>query len=111
MWKCKTPRWGTCPFIIECSTYVFKNGLHFTVKANMNCKLKCVIYAIICSRCSDFYIGQTSNELRTRLTVHRQQTRTDSLRNLNVNKHIHGCAGDQFNVIPLYQLHSSDTVL
>lgn len=109
--KCKTPRCGTCPIIIECSTYVFKNGLHFTVKANMNCKSKCVIYAIICSRCGDFYIGQTSNELRTRMTVHRQQTKTDSLRNLNVNKHIHDCAGDQFNVIPLYQLHSSDTVL
>lgn len=109
--KCKTPRCGTCPIIIECSSYVFKNGLHFTVKANMNCKSKCVIYAIICSRCGDFYIGQTSNELRTRMTVHRQQTKTDSLRNLNVNKHVHDCAGDHFNVIPLYQLHSSDTVL
>lgn len=109
--KCRTPRCGTCPMIIECSTYMFKNGLKFTVKANMNCKSKCVIYALICSKCGDFYIGQTSNELRIRMTVHRQQTKTDSLRNLYVNKHIHDCASDQFNVLPIYQLHSSDTVL
>ena len=70
----------------------------------MNCKSKNVIYAVICHKCKEFYIGQTGNELRTRMTVHRQQTRSDALRVLQVNKHIHQCADDKFNVMPLYQM-------
>lgn len=108
--KCTTPRCGTCSMITECSTVVFKNGLKFTVKRNMNCKSKNVIYAIICPKCEEFYIGQTGNELRTRMTVHRQQTRSDTLRFLQVNKHMHQCADDTFKVMPLYQMFGSDRI-
>ena len=108
--KCNTPRCGTCNMIIECSTFTFRNGFVFTVRANMNCKSRNVIYAIICDNCNDFYIGQTGNELRQRMTVHRQQTRNNDLRFLHVNKHIHRCSNNVFKVIPLYQMYSNDTI-
>ena len=65
---------------------------------------------MICSQCSDFYIGQTGNELRTRMTVHRQQIRSDNLRFLNVSKHIHNCSNGDFKIFPLYKMDTSDTI-
>ena len=108
--SCNTPRCGTCKLIIQCSTFVFKNGFKFTVRENMNCKSKNVIYAVVCDKCSEFYVGQTGRELRQRMTLHRQQTVNDDLRFLNVNKHIHNCANNKFKVIPIYQMHSSDVI-
>lgn len=108
--KCKTPRCGTCDILIECSTFTFKNDFTFTVRTNMNCKSSNVIYSVICNNCNEFYIGQTGNELRKRMTVHRQQSRTEHLRFLNVSKHIHDCSNDEFRVFPLYQMYSSDVI-
>jgi hypothetical protein len=47
----------------------------FTVMQDISCKTKNLVYAIICSNCGEFYVGETKTELRTRMTVHRQQTR------------------------------------
>ncbi|KAL5022360.1 hypothetical protein ScPMuIL_001515 [Solemya velum] len=73
--KCGKPRCLTCPDLIEAGSVTFKNGKVFHVKTDMNCKSKNVIYAVICQQCEEFYIGQTSMELRLRMTLHRQQTR------------------------------------
>ena len=108
--KCGKPRCATCSNIIECKNYTFKNGSKIEIRSEMNCNSKNVIYAVICNGCNDFYIGQTGNELRKRMTVHRQQMRTDSLRFLNVSKHIHQCSGDLFSVLPIYKLSSNDLI-
>ena len=102
--KCNTPRCGTCNLIIECESYVFKNGFRFTFKQNMNCRSSNVIYAMICNNCNEFYIGQTGNELRKRMTVHRQQIRDDNLRFLNVSNHIHSCSNGNFKILPIYKV-------
>ena len=103
--KCGTARCKTCTIIYEGSTFVFKNGKSFRVKHCMNCKSKNVIYSLICKKCGDFYIGQTSCELRTRMTVHRQQTKNDELRFLNVNRHFNLCANNEFIVFPIYKVN------
>jgi len=90
--KCMIPRCGTYNDIVECNTYVFKNGFRFKIKSNMNCRSKHIIYALICKHCSEFYIGQTGCEMRQRMTVQRQQIRTDHLRFLPISKHIHQCS-------------------
>ena len=46
---------------------------------DISCKTKDLVYAIICSNCGEFYVGETKTELRTRMTVHRQQTRHQDL--------------------------------
>jgi hypothetical protein len=46
---------------------------------DISCKTKNLVYAIICSNCGEFYVGETKTELRTRMTVYRQQTRHQDL--------------------------------
>ena len=106
--KCGKPRCKTCPHIIEGEAVTFKNGKTFKVKHNMTCTSRNLIYAIICDKCRAFYIGQTSNELRNRMTLHRQQTNTAEYRLLKVNKHLHECANGNFQVFPIYKIFSQD---
>ena len=106
--KCNRRRCKTCPDLIEGTNITFNNGKSFHVKANMSCITKNVVYSIICEKCKAFYIGQTKNELCKRMTLHRQQTNHEELRFLNVNKHIHSCAGGKFKIFPLYQVHSTN---
>ena len=57
--KCTDKRCRTCPDLIEGTSVVFNNGKKFTVKQNMSCGTKNVVYALICTTCGDFYIGET----------------------------------------------------
>ena len=102
--KCGKSRYKSCSIIIEGQSFTFCNGKTFKVKHDMNCDTKKVIYALICENCDKFYIGQTKNELRKRITLHKQQTVRDEFRVLKVNKHIHECAGDKFKVVPIYKI-------
>ncbi|OOZ70928.1 hypothetical protein BOW49_13320, partial [Solemya velum gill symbiont] len=107
--KCGKPRCLTCPDLIEAGSVTFKNGKVFHVKTDMNCKSKNVIYAVICQQCEEFYIGQTSMELRLRMTLHRQQTRVADVRFLKVSKHFHQCSKGKFKVFPIYKLFNNNT--
>ena len=109
--KCTDKRCLTCKTIIDRSTYIFKNGKHFTVKQELSCTSKNVIYSIICRKCGDFYIGETKTELRTRMTVHRQQTNHEELTILSVNRHFRHCSGGDFMIFPLYKVNSTDDLL
>ena len=73
--KCGSPKCGICYNIIEGYKFQFKNGPLFEVKTNMDCSSKNFLYVIKCERCGEDYIGETGNELRKRMTVHRQQIR------------------------------------
>lgn len=109
--RCGRSRCKTCPDLIEGTNITFVNGKTFNVKSNMSCITKNVVYSILCSKCNAFYVGQTKNELCTRMTVHRQQTKHDALRVLKVNKHVHSCAGGRFKIFPLYQVRSDNVNL
>ena len=109
--KCNRSRCKTCPDIMEGTTISFSNGKTFHVKTDMSCVSKQVVYSIICAKCNAFYIGQTKNELCKRMTLHRQQTNHEELRVLNVNKHIHSCAGGKFKIFPLYRVDSANVHL
>lgn len=109
--KCGVSRCATCRIIHEGESFKFNNGKTFSVKNNINCRSKNVIYSLICNKCGDFYVGRTTCELRTRMTVHRQQTRNDEVRFLNVNKHFHECSNDTFTVFPLYKLNVNNEQL
>jgi ferredoxin len=97
----------TCKILIEGPSINFTvDHEQFIVKYNFSCTTKNVIYVIICNNYKAEYIGESGNELKTRMTVHRQQIRDSNLRTLKVSKHIYTC-GKGFSVYPFYKLHSN----
>ena len=110
--KCGDKRCKTCPDLIQGKEITFVNGKHFEVKSNMNCKTEFVVYTLTCKNCGEFYVGKTTNMLKQRMTVHRQQTNDANLRVLNVNKHFYSCSGGGFNIFPIYSVsNANDSML
>ena len=99
--KCNEPRCGLCKSIIEGSCLKLKDKT-FHVKEHMNCTVRNVLYVLICNGCKEFYIGQTGDKLRNRKTVHEQQIRDPSTRQMPVSKHIDNCCKTQpkFSIFP-----------
>lgn len=110
--KCQNKRCGTCAHILEGSEIKFKAQTKpFTIKQNMSCTSKNIIYVITCNGCNEQYIGHTS-DLRKRVTVHKQQIKDSNLRKLPISKHIHSCAKHktpQFSICPFYKMNTDDT--
>ena len=104
--KCGRPNCGTCELLIEGESYKFKNGPNFVIKNNMSCASRNLLYVIRCEGCGEDYIGQTGNELRKRMTVHKQQIRDPSTRMIPLSGHISDCAKNkakQFSLFPFYK--------
>ena len=68
----------------------------------MSCKSRSVIYVIICVKCNSFYVGQTEN-LRNRVTLHREQIKHQKYRYLEVSEHLAHCSKGNFKIMPNYQ--------
>ena len=101
--KCKNTKCGICENIIEGESFTFKNGPTFKVKTDMSCTSKNLLYVMRCEGCGEDYIGQTGNELRKRMTVHRQQIRNPELRMIPLSEHLSKCAkssSKKFSVFP-----------
>ena len=107
--KCNEPRCGLCKSIIEGSCLKLKDKT-FHVKEHMNCTVRNVLYVLICNGCKEFYIGQTGDKLRNRKTVHEQQIRDPSTRQMPVSKHIDNCCKTQpkFSIFPFYKFQTDD---
>ena len=103
--KCSDKRCKTCPNIIEGSSITYKNGKNFSVRQQMSCKTKNLIYSAICKNCEEFYIGETKLELKTRMTLHRQQTNNENLTILRANRHFRECSNGEFYIFPLYKVN------
>ena len=88
--KCNKPRCGLC-YIIEGSSLKLNNKV-FHVKENMNCNVKNVLYVLICNGCRECYIGQSGDKLRNRRTVHDQQIRDTSTRQIPLSSHLEQCS-------------------
>ena len=109
--KCGRPNCGTYPYLQEKDVFRFKNGMLFTIRSNITCSNKCVIYVITCSGCQENYIGQTS-DLRKRVTVHRQQIRQSEYSMIPLSGHIRTCAINKnpiFFICPIYRFFKETT--
>jgi hypothetical protein len=113
--QCLDKRCGTCPYLITGEHFTFKGSQKpFRVKVSMNCATENLLYVLQCQGCSENYIGQTSDSLRARIRVHKQQINTPEYRKIAVSKHIAECAGDcsiPFKVFPFYKLFLQDKTL
>ena len=78
----------------------------------MNCLSKNIIYALFCQGCSEIYIGSTGNELRRRMTTHRQQIRVPETRQLWVSEHIDKCTNEypKLYVCPFFQMKNASDI-
>jgi hypothetical protein len=62
----------TCPARFKGTTLQSSVGpFSFPVDITLNCKSRCIIYAIICRYCKQMYIGETGLPLHTRFNLHR----------------------------------------
>ena len=103
--KCFIKRCGTCPLLITGSKLELDNGTLITPNKTINCRSKNLIYLIICGNCNLYYIGETENELRFRVTLHKQHC-TSNYGFLKVNIHIKNCIVNNeklFKIFPFYQ--------
>ena len=82
--KCNEPRCGTCECILTGNKLQLRNGKTWTIKTNMNCKATNIIYITKCDKCESFYVGTTEN-LRNRVTLHKQQINNEQYRHLTVS--------------------------
>lgn len=107
--KCNEQRCGLCSFIIEGSTLVLDDKT-FHVKVSMNCAVRNVLYVLVCNGCRQFYIGQTGDKLRNRRTVHDQQIRDPSTRQIPLSTHIDQCCSTfpKFSIFPFYKFNTDD---
>ena len=107
--KCNEPRCGVCNYIIEGSSLKLNNKV-FHIKESMNCNVKNVLCVLICNGCREYYIGQTIDKLRNRRTVHDQQIRDPSKRQLTLSSHLKQCSliNPTFSIFPIYKFHNND---
>jgi hypothetical protein len=105
--KCLNNRCGLCDYLLEGSSFQFKNK-RFYIKEDMNCNVQNVIYVLVCNGCKEFYIGQTGDKLRNRRTVHEQQMRDPSVRQMPLSAHLDQCSKTEpkFYIFPFYKLHN-----
>ena len=82
-------------------TFSATNGT-FRIKHSMSCTSTNLIYVITCAICGQNYIGEKSDVLRNRVTVHKQQIRDSSTRMLGVSKRIDECAVGGLNAAVSY---------
>ena len=104
--KCGESRCGTCELILTGKELKLSNGKKWIIKSDMNCKSRDIIYVITCRKCDSFYVGTTEN-LRKRVTLHKEQIKPEKYRHLAVRKHIHRYSGGLFNIMPIYECANS----
>ena len=79
VFKCNSANCALCDYLAEGHSFSFK-GKIFSVKKTMSCDVKNIFYVLQCNGCNEYYIGQTGDKLRSRRTVHVQQIRDHSTR-------------------------------
>ena len=69
--KCEGPRCRSCPTANPCTVFKdLRTSRVFPILAHFTCNTTHCIYLIHCAHCSIFYVGQTSNSVRTRIGQH-----------------------------------------
>ena len=108
--KCRRSNCGLCPYIIEASEYMVNDKI-IRVNTPMDCSVKNVVYMIQCRGCDEIYIGET-NDLRKRMTVHRQQIRDKSTRMIPLSGHIDDCSKvePKFLALPFHKIKDNKTI-
>ena len=84
------------------------NGEIFYVNETMSCDVRNVIYVITCNGYNEYNIGQTGDKLRTRRTIHAQQIRDPSMRQIPLSEHLDKCSTNntKFRIFPFFKMRT-----
>ncbi len=73
-----------------------------------------LLYVLTCMRYNEHYVGQSSNALRERNRVHKQQVMHLNIDNCSASRHIVKCASRlpiPYNIMPLFKLNYPNPAL
>lgn len=108
--KCLRPRCKTCPIINTCNGSTTVCNKNVRLNQHMNCVSCNIIYCLQCTNCQQYYIGQTSQQLCKRVTLHRQHINDVNYSIQPVSHHLRAC-GKGFTVTPLFQIPQKSNYL
>lgn len=101
-----------CQYIHEGESMILKNGKSVTTNGNFECSSRNVIYIAVCSGCKEYYIGETGDQLLTRWSVHRQQSKLHPSRApVQADPHFRLCGNNKYTVFPFYRPRRNDVNL
>ncbi len=55
------------------TVFFHRAGINFNIKFDLTCSTEYLLYVLTCMGCNEYNVGQTSNALRERNGVHKQQ--------------------------------------
>lgn len=105
---CKDKRCKICKQVIPGTEYTTKNGTRLYRNRQMTCKIRDIVYLIVCPTCKTEYIGETGDQLNERMNTHRSQMTHERYRFLRCSKHFHECGKDHFLIYPFYSCRRED---
>jgi hypothetical protein len=97
---CQTPTCKACPDMPRTQKKINHSPPIYS-DTQLKCNSHNVIYALICPHCNLTYIGQTCNDIRTRLWGHRQKIRDPKT---ILHRHLNHSAPEDFKVHLLQQI-------
>jgi hypothetical protein len=83
----------------------FANELRLS--SELNAETISSLYTTTFQDTSDVYVGQTEN-LRKRVTLHKEQIRHEEYRHLKVSEQLNMCNNGIFKIMPIYQCINTD---
>ena len=89
-----------------------KDGQTLTANERFDCLSRNLLYAAKCEGCQEFYLGETGDELATRFTVHRQQSKVVAqLQPVKADQHFRTCGKEQYKVFPFKRLKKKNCTI
>ncbi len=93
-----------CAYITTGSTIVLKNGMKVHTNGDFECSSRNVVYIATCDGCKESYIGETGDQLLSRWTVHRQQSKLAPLQApVQADVHLRLCGNNKYSVFPFFR--------
>ena len=107
--KCGQLNCKTCRDILEVNEVHFRNSdKTYTIKVDMNCTVRNVIYVLFCKKCEHSYIGETV-DFRARMNAHRSNSSSEGAAVMEVSRHFFDC-GLGFWVCPLFKMREENKI-
>lgn len=107
--KCKDRRCNTCVKGKFGTTITISETQQvFTIKQHMTCKSRNVIYCVTCTKCTDQYIGETTQEIHSRSAGHLCDIRKQKA-GLPYVRHFNKCGIEHYSITGVERLRKDDT--
>ena len=106
-WKCRKCSVG-CSVLIEGRKFTSTNTKKtYTIRKNLTCNSKFVIYLATCQKCSGQYVGKSTTAFKTRHSNHRQEIK-NKIGGLGNHYGGEGCGKENVKIQIIDQVEEGD---